>query len=191
MKIRILLTLAATFALTQAPRAQQPVAGDRVRLLYKDGTRISGVIDSIAQDGLRMTPEFWSANVFIKYETVASVERSLGRHRRFWRNLGLTMGVAGLGAGVIGAATYSPCTDTGFLACLFAPASRTDAFAMGFVIGGAISLPVGLIIGAGAKHERWAKPVSLRVAGQAVSIRPIVGRRPGVSVTVPFGRAKP
>jgi hypothetical protein len=90
------------------------------------------------------------------------------QRRRTKRNTGkgLMYGILGgavLG-GLIGAATYSPCNDTGFLACgPLTPESRLEAAGMvavpGAIIGGLVGAIVGSIVTSPSKSRTELKPV--------------------------------
>jgi hypothetical protein len=84
-----------------------------------------------------------------------ALERSIGRTGRFWKTLGITAGSAAVVGGLISAATWEHCESDGFMSCFMVPASRAEAGILGVIAGGVIGLPLGAVLGAVIKTERW------------------------------------
>ena len=157
--------------------------GTRVRVRHVNGQRLVGTATAAAGDtilllGTRGVP------VAIAAADIAVLEQSLGVHRNFWRNFGWTvMGAAATG-GVIGAASWTPCTGE----CWFVPKSRADAFLLGGIVGGVLGAPVGVLVGAVARSEHWM-PVH-RGSPYRFSLRPTAGARGvGVAGTIVLARS--
>jgi hypothetical protein len=147
--------LLLTTALPAASAGQSSLdAGDRVRVRALDGTLRVGIVDSASANGFRLTTTSGATYAMAQSE-VATLERSLGEHRRFARNLFLTVGIAGASGGLISAAAWQPCRETGFLACFMHPDSRTDAFGWGLAGGALLGIPIGVLVGLLERSERW------------------------------------
>jgi hypothetical protein len=99
-----------------------------------------------------------------------------GTHRNAWNGLGLGLLSGGAIGGIVGAATYKPCNQTGFLACVMLPKSTGESAAWGGAAGGALGLVVGTLVGAFIVTDRWV-PAD-RASVSQVSIVP---RANGVS----------
>ncbi|MEQ9569755.1 MAG: hypothetical protein RLN75_06155 [Longimicrobiales bacterium] len=82
---------------------------------------------------------------------------------RFWKFAVPTMIGAGVGA-AIGALTWSPCTETGFLACLLHPRSRSDQALLVGSITGVVGGIAGAVRAIRAKGE-WEDVVVPHTAG--------------------------
>jgi hypothetical protein len=179
----LLVTALAMTLLTPALGSAQtvPTVGDRIRVRQTDGRVTVGTVDRISADELVL------GGSALSMDGIESIERSLGERRRFARNLAITTGVAAGAGGLISAMSWSPCRETGFLACMLHPESRGDAFAWGFVGGGILGLPLGIIIGLAEKDERW-EPIAKTAVGR-VSLGLVTGggRGVGVRASIPFG----
>jgi hypothetical protein len=184
MTTRFVFALALGCTLARGAHAQLPVKeGDRVRLTLTDGSRTVGLVESVTLDRLMLRPETSEASVLFRADDVSSIERSTGQHRSFARNFGLSVGIGGMIGGTLSALSWKPCETDVFLGCLLAPASHTEAFALGFVVGGALSVPVGLVMGATLKHDRWEKvPWFTPTAGPFT----IVPKKRGIAVNFSF-----
>ena len=108
----------------------------------------------------------------IASEQTVEIERSLGRHRRFGRNLARTVAASGVGLGVLYAAA----------------AGDTEAFVEGALAFALIpGLPLGLVIWLVVKQERW-EPASLPSSSLArIQLRPTFGDGVGFAASIPFG----
>ena len=72
-----------------------------------------------------------------------------------WRAIGWgALGGAGGGA-VLGAATYTPCNEVGFMSCFLAPASRGQSALLGATLGAVFGTVGGLFVGAIHRSEDW------------------------------------
>lgn len=164
-----------------------PSEGERVRIHQLNGTVVTGTVQAVSPQAVRLFGTAGGTEREIAQDQIRQIERSLGLHRHFARNFGITVMVSAVGFGAVSAISWSPCTITEFLVCAFAPSSRGDAFGLGLLGGTIIGVPIGLIVGIIAKHERWER-LSLSEQGQAAfSIRPILGRELGLSASFAFG----
>jgi hypothetical protein len=163
-----------------------PNVGDRIRVEQADGTVLVGTVEGISPDALVLGSSTTGSRT-LSFGMIESIERSLGEQRRFGRNLAITMGIAAGAGGLISAVSWSPCRDTGFMACFLHPESRGQAFTWGFVAGGVIGLPVGVIVGLAAKDERWERIARPAVGRVAIGLVTGGGRGVGVRASIPFG----
>ena len=157
------LLLSGTTALAQ----QHALDGARVRVLQKQHVAVTGLLRSISADSISVVDSAGKEHVLPRQD--AALERSLGKHTKFWKHMGLTMGIAAGVGGLISAASWSECNDTGFLACFLEPESRSEAFAWGVAAGAVVGVPVGALLGAVVKVERWERvPVAGPLDGAGV-----------------------
>lgn len=106
------------------------------------------------------------------------------------RGFGIGIGIGAAGGGLIGAVSWTECTDEGFMACLMYPESRAEAFLVGAVLGGIAGGFTGIIAGAFSKTGKRARhSVNLQLnvtpentGGLAVN--------PSVSVNLPIKKRK-
>lgn len=123
------------------------------------------------------------AFVHIALDRVQTLERSLGKRRRFGRNFLITTGVGALALGTWAAATDTErCSDEPF-GCLDAGGS----FILGSVVGGIISAPIGLIVGLSVRSERWEPATLTLPAGASVALTPLGAGRLALGASVPVG----
>jgi hypothetical protein len=112
----------------------------------------------------------------IGYADIAYLERSAEHYRQFGKNFLTTVVIGAGAAGAIWAIVWSPCEDVGFMACFLEPESRGEAFVMGSIIGGAVAVPVGLILGLTLQYDRW-EPLSVpglpAIPSSTISIKPV------------------
>jgi hypothetical protein len=187
MSARIRLLVLVALVAPRTAWGQAPVAaGERVRVRYDNGS-LKGVLHEIAPTGLRLRTSEGDTTAVIDFNRVTGVERSVGRGRNFVKYFFLTVGASATVIGAISAMSWSPCTETGFLACLMHPNTRGDAFVMGFVGGGVVGVPLGLILGLAAREEKWERAVMPPQSGGRIALRPIVGRNVGLAASIPFG----
>jgi hypothetical protein len=159
--------------------------GSRVRLTQASGARHQGILHAIETDSVRLTGARGGL-VAVSLADVERVEVSLGRRRQFWKHLGMTaVGLALVGGGVA-ASTYEPCNEDVLFGCLMEPESRGEAFFWGAIVGGAVGVPAGVVVGAAVRQEQWQPVNHPAVRPRQVSIRPIVGNRIGASATLVF-----
>lgn len=110
------------------------------------------------------------------------LERLTGRHGH--RGTGVALGTAfgALAGGLIGAATWRPCTPQGSDACLFSTlisnSSREMQAAEGVLLGALGGALAGLVIGAVVRTETWEP---LRTSGIRLGIAP-----GAVRISLPF-----
>lgn len=162
-----------------------PSPGDRVRITRTNGTIVTGILGDATAEEVSLFAE--GGEQVVARSEIGEMERSLGRHRRFGRNFGITMLSSSMGMGAIFALTWSPCTETGFLACFLVPTSRSEAFTWGLAGGALIGISVGVIVGLAVKHERWA-PFTVQGPRDAkFVILPVIGTRFGVSASISLG----
>lgn len=70
------------------------------------------------------------------------------------RGFGIGLGIGAVGGGLIGAVSWTECTDEGFLACMMHPESRGQAFLVGAVLGGVAGGFTGIVAGAFSKTAK-------------------------------------
>jgi hypothetical protein len=171
---RLAVALVAFLCVSVEPgSAQSPQAPQlRVRITDVNGAVVTG------RDG---------REYIIPLSGISGMEESLGRHRRFGRNfaIGLVSTAGVLGA--LAAATWSPCTQTGFMACLLHPGSRAEAFTWGLAGGGVVGLPVGVVAGLAIKEERWAPAVLPRAGEATLRVVPAPHNSVGLAAVIPVG----
>ncbi|HEY0671150.1 MAG TPA: hypothetical protein VGD27_02730 [Longimicrobiales bacterium] len=149
MKIPLLFLTAALLLLTTSAFGQDVLPeGTRVRVKVEGRPPLIATLRTISADSI------WLIDTGGQHRTLArqnaELERSLGKHTRFWHHFGVSIMVTALGGGLLSALTFDECDQ-----CIVAPDSRGEAFVWGFVAGGAIGVPVGALMGALAKVERW------------------------------------
>jgi len=170
--------------LTTAGQAP-PGPGDRVRIHQADGRVATGVLAATSENEVTLSGS--GGELTFPADRISGLERSLGRHRRFGRTFTVTLAVAALAGGTVSAIAWTPCRQTGFMACFLTPQSRADAFAWGLAGGAVIGVPVGLILGLAVTSEVW-EPVSLpSVGGVALSVRAAPGEGVGLVAALPVG----
>jgi hypothetical protein len=130
------------------PAQQALPDGARVRVTQKQQGRVIGMLRSMSRDSISMVDSAGKEYVLARQDI--AMEQSRGRGTHFWKHFGLSILAAGSVGGLISAATWSECSS-----CWIYPESRAEAFGWGFLAGGAIGVPVGVIMGAVVKVERW------------------------------------
>lgn len=149
MKIPLVVVTAALLVLTPSAFAQEVLPeGTRVRVKVGGSPPLIATLRTISADSI------WLIDADGKERSLArqnaELERSLGTHTRFWHHFGVSIMVTALGGGLLSALTFDECDQ-----CIVAPDSRGEAFVWGFIAGGAIGVPIGVVLGALAKVERW------------------------------------
>lgn len=166
-----------------------PSLGDTIRVTTASGDVERGTYQGLTGDRLLLGREF-GAHREIPRSEVEQLDVLVGRERRFFRDFGLTMGIIAAGGGLGYAAVWSPCTDTGFLACMFHPTDRFGAFGMGALVGAAIGVPIGALVGL-MEHNVWEERSLSGSAASRASLKlvPASGGAIGFSASVPLGPA--
>ena len=164
-----------------------PTEGDWVRISQTNGTVVTGTVSYASAEEVRLQSGSAGQELLILRGEIGKMERSLGRHRSFGKNFAITLVSSSVGMGALLAIAWSPCTETGFLACYLHPTSRGEALTWGLAGGAILGVPAGLIVGLAVKREKWA-PVSLSGPGDVtLSILPVLGTGIGVSGSISFG----
>ena len=120
------------------------------------GANAVGVVRTVSPDVLEVVDDDQRLHTFVR-QGIVSLEVSEAREVRGGRkNLAAAafIGVMAAGAG-IGAATWSPCTDTGWFSCFMHPGSRGVAAGLGALL----ALPVGIaashVLGSDRVSDVW------------------------------------
>lgn len=132
------------------PPGQPVEPGDRIRLRTAGRERITGTLLEITPDVLRIQAD--ADLVRIPTDGIASLERSLGSHRRFWRHFLVTTGAGAAAMGLLVAALDDGGCSDGPFGCT----GPGGAFVLGAAVGAVVSLPVGVVVGLAVRSERWA-----------------------------------
>jgi hypothetical protein len=153
-----------------APAASlQP--GTRVRITQPgQQPRIAAVVTGSGDTLFVRWPEFANTTA-IPLAEVSRLEVSTGRHRNVLK--GALVGTLSAGAvgGVLGAATYAPCTSTEAFGCLLEPAGRGESALLGGVVGGVLGLIVGTLVGLPSREGWQRMPLDTRRVSVAVTPR--------------------
>lgn len=169
-----------------------PEVGDRVRVHTMDlGGRTVGTVQAISAQGVELADENGRRSFFAA-SRIRELDVSQGRYlregRKGWAALAFA-GIIGAGAG-IGAAAWSPCTDTGWFACFLHPASRGNAA----LVGGVIGLPVAVLVAKGLGQDRmtdsWGGAALPSGEDPGARIGLFTGASPndiGVGISIPLG----
>jgi hypothetical protein len=183
--IRLLIVLALA---TPTPGWAQVAAdsGQRVRVHYGARKQAIGILESLAGERLMIRDTARHRDVVIPRSDITLIERSLGHHRNFWESFLVTFVASTFTVGALMALTYSPC-EGDFAGCLFAPESTDQAFVFGLAGGAVLGLPLGLLVGAARKTERWAPLTLPSASGGRFSVTPLLGSRVGLMGTFRFG----
>jgi len=143
----MLLSPIAAFA--QEP----PTLETRVRVTQSSGLVTVGTLRSLSADSIVfIDPQGKPTGLALQN---VALERSIGRTGRFWKTFGITVAAGAAVGGLISAATWEQCESDAFLGCFMVPASRGEAGILGVLAGGVIGIPVGALLGAVIKVERW------------------------------------
>ena len=164
-----------------------PEKAERVRIHERGGVIVTGTLQSASPQGLRVRSDVNGVTFLIPSDSVEQFERSLGKHRRFGRNFALTVAASSFAVGTVMLISYSPCTETGFLACFMEPHSAGEAFTWGLAGGAAVGVPLGVIVGLALRNERWERASVPGQGHSSLSIRPIIGRQVGLTASIAFG----
>ena len=169
--------------------------GDRVRVtvhpgkaaahgadgvMINSGDPIVGHWEGSADGTILLRDEGGSGSWQILEESVQRIEMSLGHERRMGQSVfKWTVGLAA-GFGILGAASWHPCTETGFMACFMSPQSRSEQFALAALGGAVLGIPVGFLAGL-RKHEIWSER-SVRYLRASIETSPGGGIGLGLSI---------
>ena len=187
MKTWMLFLLGLVAFLPAATVGQaSPDAGARVRVHDSTGEIVTGVLEFVSPEELQLRSDR-GPRYRIPRSEVERLETSLGDHRRFGRNFAIAVGISSFAVGTVSAVSWSPCTQTGFMACFLHPTSRGEALSMGLIGGALLGVPIGVIAGLAGKHERW-EPLAFGGHGgsPAISLQPMVGSGVGLAASIIF-----
>ena len=156
----VLLVVFASTASAQQPRDLPPEVqpGVRVRVVSPAAGTVTGRVTAVQGDEFLVARDRLADTVRLSANQLASLDLSVGRHKRRWRGAGLgLLGGAALGA-VIGAATYQKPDCSG--EAYFCDLGRGFDASFGAVVFGGVGAVTGALVGAGSADD-W-KPLSLR-----------------------------
>lgn len=142
----ILTGIAGPDALAQKEAPVQPGQRVRVRSTVVHTPELTGVVESIGPDTLRVRDDDRSMATAVSLATVDRLQVSRGRHSRWVTGAAIGLGV-GVAAGVLIGLTTSSEDDW-----LFGPGA--SAF-LGAVLFGPIGAVTGGIVGLVVRTERW------------------------------------
>ena len=191
----VLITLGLILPAT-ASGQRVPEVGERVQILTESGRRAFGTVSFLSADAIEITrngdgTRYFPVNHVREIRVARTVPAQPGAETRRGLKTFLIMSGAGVGLGAI---TWSPCTATGFLACLMHPDSRGEAALRGGALGAIVGVPVALIVGltTGASEE-WDDAVlpTNGIAEVLMSPKIFPGVIPGgvgVGLYIPVGR---
>ncbi len=159
-----------------------PSPGDRIRIKQVDGPVLTGRLARFSAETIHLFPDSGGPWVEVPIEGIEALETSLGRRTRYRKYIPLSM----LGGAFVGAA-YGAITgytsSTGFFS-FDQPEVRA---AVGFVYGGLIGLPVGLILGSVFREERWNRGALPAPTAPRLTIRPVIGSGVGFTGSIRVG----
>ena len=165
--VLILLACKAVVVAAQAPATAMPTPGMRVRVTL-DGARepIVGSVVSARADSIAYVPLHGAASdtAVVALRQLRALEVSSGPRLHVLRSVGWGFAGGSVGGAVLGAATYSPCTETGFMSCFMAPESRSQSALLGGVIGALLGTSGGLVVGLFHRSDDWQPLSTERVA---------------------------
>jgi len=171
-----------TAAGAPGPLESVVMVGSRVRVSQRDrATPLVGRVTAVRGDTLEVLPDGGGAAVALPLGAMARLERSFGRRGHGLAGAGIGLAAGALVGGLVGSAAYRPCTQTGMFACMFAPASRGEAAALGAGLGGVAGVVVGLVIGAQSVSESWQ---TIPLADLPVTVTPLRGGRTGLGLAL-------
>jgi hypothetical protein len=153
--IFLALTVISLTAWPAIVSSQEPLeAGARVRVAIPQRNPMIATFSAWSADTIQLTM-VGGAQVKLAMANIIGLEKSVGRETHFWKHFAIGVSATGLAVGLVSAATWTPCRQTGPFACLFTTGSRGEAFALGGVAGVVIGVPIGALAGALIKRERW------------------------------------
>jgi len=148
----VALTLACLFS-AGLPVRCQPVQGLPSELISKN-ISIKTDLQPYRYVPSNVYEESVTSGSFSYLET----DRRRTRGGNMVRGLGIGLGIGAAGGGLIGALSYTPCNEDGFMDCFMHPESRGDAILLGAVIGGGLGGIFGILIGTASKTGNRVKP---------------------------------
>ena len=171
MRTAMLLLIAGLVSSSSlAAQAPLPVTpGQRVRLTLDGRRRVTGVVDSLDADSLRLTLDSYSPPIAIARTGIAGIERST--HRNSNAGAGALIGL--VSGGMLGAAAGSSCE--GDFLCPGPAAGGAAVGLLGAALGG--------LIGAFSHSETWE---AVYQRGVQMGVAPVEGRGIGLGVRVAF-----
>ena len=164
-------TVAPAPARSDSIVARIPQRNDRVRIVFPATAAqpqrfVAGYLQRLTSDTVILARGMVLDTVTLNGGR--QLQAVVGSRGHTWTGVGLGALSGGIVGGVIGASTWQPCTDTGFLACLMYP-SQGAQMAGAAVLGGLLGGLVGGAIGAGTHTDEWG---TVPIAGMRVSLRP-------------------
>jgi hypothetical protein len=129
-----------------------PAPGDRVRITQVDGSVHTGVLRGSSSSDLQILEDDRERALIIPAAEVAGLERSLGKQGSFGKTLVSTVAI-GAGVGLLVVGPFLPFDES---CILCSPGSRGAAMVQGMTVIGLAAVPVGILLGAARKSERWA-----------------------------------
>ena len=201
-KTLLLASLLICLITAAVPARAQTVAGDprQTQKLGQippidEGTKVRvsttssyvGVVAALSADTLYLAPaRYGDPSVAVPIESITRLEVSRGRGPGAWigGGIGLLAGAI-IGGSIATSATENPCDDRG---CTLGEAlgslnEQAAAGLGGIVVGGALGLLAGALIGRGLSPERW-EPLS--VESVRLSFRPNGGASVAISFSTRF-----
>ncbi len=181
------LGVARTLSAQQAPILER---GQRVRVSAPDVFVVQsiGVLGALTADSVVLLYEY--RRVAIPRAAVRTLELSRGQVSRVGPAV-IIGGLAGLAVGAtIAANNYKdPCEgrqDLSVVPCKLLSATQEEATVGGAILGGLVGGLGGLLVGSGLSGERWESVPLDRLAGVRIGVTPLLGRRPGVAISLAF-----
>lgn len=129
-----------------------PALGDRVRITQVDGSVLTGVLRGSSSSNLQILEDDQDRALIIPAAEVAGFERSLGRQGSFGKTFLSTVAI-GAGVGLLVVGPFLPFDESCYIC---SPGSRRAAMVQGMAVIGLAVVPVGILLGATRKSERWA-----------------------------------
>ena len=158
--------------------------GDRIRIERVDGTTLTGTLSTRVAETVLVSVGVDGPIVEVPVEGIEALEISLGRQRRFGKYFGLTVAAASVAGATIGFLAY---TESSCSFLCFGPNTRAEYTGFGFAIGVVVGLPLGALMGALIKEERW-NPLEIPGPTESgLTIRPLIGNGVGFAGSFSVG----
>jgi hypothetical protein len=141
--------------------AQAPAPGDKVRLSAEGiaASPVVGVLAPSTADSLRVALAYPGVigrdTITVARSAVRQLDVSEGKRRHTLDGLRIGVLSGAVVGAALGAATYSPCHQTGLLGCYLTPRSRGESALYGAAAGTVLGLIIGPIAGALTVTDRW------------------------------------